>query len=159
MMNLKHLFKTPLQQVLIPKWIPIVFIVIAFIGFADATFLTIEHFGNRIPPCTTDGCETVLTSAFATIGGIPVALMGAIYYLALLILLLLYLDVKKEVFLRIAFLLATLGFIASIYFFILQAFVIHAFCQYCIISGLTSTLLFIISIFTFKKYKAPVQLI
>lgn len=125
--------------------------VVAAIGFADATYLTIEHYANKIPPCVIGSCETVLSSSYATVAGIPVALGGAIYYFIILVLLLLYIDMKKEIILRSALLFTTVGFLASVYFFFIQAFVLHAFCQYCLISALTSTILFITAIAIFKK--------
>lgn len=152
-MNLKTLLTKPLQKELIPKWIIITLLIVALIGFVDATYLTIEHFLNSIPPCTTDGCEKVLTSSYSEIIGIPVALLGAIYYLAILVLLIAYFDAKREVLLRSAILLTPLGFLASIYFFILQASVINAFCQYCLVSAATSTILFVFSMYSLAKYR------
>jgi uncharacterized membrane protein len=152
MKTLKKLLNQPFQNS-IPKWIVILLVVIAVIGFADSTYLTIEHFRNVIPPCTTDGCETVLTSVYSTIVGVPVSVLGSLYYLAILVLLVAYLDSKKEKALRIAMVGTTLGFIMSAYFFIIQAFVLHAFCQYCLLSALTSTILFVTSVFIFKKYQ------
>ncbi len=156
-MNLKLLFKKPLQKEQLPKWVVIVFLAIALIGFADATYLVVEHYINAIPPCTTDGCETVLTSPYAILLGLPVALWGSLYYLCILVLAIIYLDVKKEFFLRGAFFFTTIGFLMSIYFFILQATVIHAFCQYCLVSASTSTILFIISTISLVKYRKDGQ--
>lgn len=152
MNNLKKLLKTPLSKPL-SRGLAVFIIVVSFIGFADATFLTIEHYQNRIPPCTTEGCEIVLTSAYSEIAGIPVALIGAIYYFLILVFSIAYIDTKKDIFLKYAFLLSTLGLLASIYFFILQAFIIGAYCQYCIVSGITTTILFItgLYIFFFRK--------
>lgn len=144
-MHLKRLLQTlrqPLRQQL-NKGAIIFFFTIAGLGFADATYLTVEHFMNSVPPCAVGGCEIVLTSSFATVAGIPVALTGALYYLALLIFLKLYVDTKKEKFLRIALGLTFVGMIATIYFFILQAFVIKAYCLYCLGSTATSTALFV----------------
>lgn len=153
MKNLKILLKKPLATERLPKWILSSFIVVAFIGFADATFLTIEHYMNSIPPCTIEGCDVVLTSVYSEIAGIPTALAGSIYYLALIVLLIAYFDSKKEILLRSAFFLTIIGLLASIYFLILQAFVLNAFCQYCILSGITSTILFVISVYSIYKYR------
>ncbi|HEY4503836.1 MAG TPA: vitamin K epoxide reductase family protein [Candidatus Paceibacterota bacterium] len=152
-MNLRKLLTTPFQKS-VSKWIIILLIVVSAIGFADATFLTIEHYINKIPPCTTSGCEVVLTSSYSVIAGVPVALIGALYYLFLLILLVSYLDAKKEIFLRVALLFTVVGFIFSVYFFSLQAFVIKAFCQYCLVSIVTSAILFVTSVIVFIKNKA-----
>jgi len=142
-----------LNHQLVPRWIFTVLIILAVIGFADATFLTIEHYSNSIPPCTTDGCETVLTSSYSSIAGIPVALFGAMYYLTMLILLMIYLDAKIEKVLRIALFFSIFGFIFSLYFLYLQAFVINAYCQYCLLSAFTSTAIFVIAMYVVKKFK------
>jgi uncharacterized membrane protein len=130
----------------IPKWLLIALIIVAAIGFVDATYLTVEHYTNANPPCYIGSCELVLTSAYSTVAGIPVALGGVADYLFMLVMLIIFLDSKKEMALRIALYSTAVGFAASIYFFILQAFVIHAFCQYCLGSATTSTILFITAV-------------
>ncbi|MDP3962408.1 MAG: vitamin K epoxide reductase family protein [bacterium] len=149
---LKELLTKPFQKP-VNKGIVIFLIAVAAVGFFDAAYLTIQHFMNVIPPCTIDGCETVLASAYAEVAGVPVALLGAVYYLSIMVLLIAYLDSKKEALLRWALAITALGFLASIYFFILQAWVIKAYCQYCLLSATTSTILFITAIAIFKKAK------
>lgn len=119
-------------------------LVLSFLGFLDATYLTIIHFQNQIPPCTTDGCETVLTSSYAEIAGIPIALLGALYYVAIFFSILTGRD-------SLAFFIVSLGFIASCILFSLQLFVIHAFCTYCLVSAGITTLLFITSILIWRQ--------
>jgi uncharacterized membrane protein len=126
---------------------------IALIGFADASYLTLEHYRDAIPPCTIGGCETVLTSAYSTVLGIPVSLAGAVYYLLTLIGLFAYMDSKKQAILKWTLILPILGFLASVWFFYLQAFVIHHFCEYCLGSATTSTILCAIALFIFAKYR------
>ncbi len=130
-----------LQQFL-NKYI-VVFFIVAGLGFIDATFLSVEHYRGEIPPCSlTGGCETVTTSEYSKIMGIPVAYTGALYYLIVLILLILYVDLRREIFIKGIFGLTTIGFLGSIYFTFLQFFVIKAICPYCLFSALTSTILF-----------------
>lgn len=148
-MNLKRLLKTPLPP--LSKWIPITLFVVALIGFADATFLTVEHYANSIPPCTTGGCETVLTSAYSETLGIPHSLLGSVYYLLVAVLIFLSLDSKNEKFLRYALLLTPVGFLVSLVLVSIMAFVLKAFCPYCAVSALTSTLLFVGAIVIFKR--------
>ena len=155
MQNLNKILKTPLRQP-VTKGLLIFLFIVAAIGFIDATYLTVEHFGNRIPPCTTDGCEIVLTSKYAEFFGIPVALGGALYYFAILVALMAYFDTKREIILRGTLLFTVVGFLVSAYLFFLQAKVIGAFCQYCLVSAGTSTTLFIIAVYIFKKYRQPV---
>ena len=153
MKNLNKLLTTPLNLPQIPKWIPIVFIIVAFIGFADATYLTVKHFQNVIPPCSIGGCETVLSSKFSEFLGMPVALFGALYYLIIAISLFIFFDTKKEIFLRIPSLLSVFGLVAAVWFSSLQAFVIKAFCPYCAVSAVTSLIIFGISAYMIKKFR------
>ncbi len=146
MKNLRKLLTTPLQPQRIPKWIPIALLVLALIGFADATYLTIEHYKNEIPPCTIGGCESVLTSQYAQIFGIPVSLIGSLNYLVFVVLLMLYLDTKKEIFLRIPALLSVFGALASLAFMYIMVFAIKAFCQYCVVSAVISLSIFSVSL-------------
>ncbi|MES3031516.1 MAG: vitamin K epoxide reductase family protein [Patescibacteria group bacterium] len=136
----------------LPKWVPIALLTIALIGFADATYLTVEHYMNSIPPCAIGGCEIVLTSQYSDILGFPTSLLGAAYYLLVAVLIFLSLDSKKEKYLRYALLLTPLGFLASLVFVSIMIFVLQAFCLYCSVSALTSTLLFVGALVIFKKY-------
>ena len=75
-------------------------LIVALLGFADATYLTIEHYQNKIPPCSVGGCEQVLTSAYSVVAGVPVSLMGSVYYLLVLIGMFAYLESKNLKILR-----------------------------------------------------------
>lgn len=122
------------------------FLCLSVIGFADAVYLTITFLTNSPIACGRfGGCDVVAASGYTTIFGIPVAALGAIYYLAVLVLSVLYLDTKKMLFLSLAVLLTPIGFLASIYFVSLQLFVINAICVYCMVSAGTSTALFFVA--------------
>jgi uncharacterized membrane protein len=130
--------------------------VVALVGFIDATYLAVEHYQGVIPPCTvTAGCELVLTSSYAAIFGIPVSLLGALYYLAILAGLFAYLDFRKTIILNCTFLFTIFGLLASLWFVYLQIFVIHSYCTYCLGSALTSAILFVTAALAFPKYSAP----
>ncbi len=123
------------------------FIVIGFLGFLDATFLTAEHYLGPLLGCPIfGGCDKVLISPYSAVGGIPVALFGAIYYLAVFILGIAYFDTGRTRILKLAAGLTPLGLIASLWFLYLQLFVIKALCFYCLLSLVTSTLLFILGL-------------
>ena len=154
-MNLKQILIVPLKAV--PNSLVIVALVIALAGFVDASYLTIEHYQNAIPPCSIGSCETVLSSAYSTVLGIPVSLMGAIYYLIVMVGFFAYLEGKKVWILEWTLRLGTLGFLASLWFVYLQLFVLHAICVYCMGSATSSTLLFVCSIVVFSKYRAAIN--
>ena len=130
----------------------IAFLVISFIGFLDATYLAVEHFLGRVPVCNIiEGCDIVTTSKYATIGGIPIAFLGAIYYITLFILTIVYLDTKRISFMNLAARMSGVGFVTSLYLIYLQLFVLNAICLYCMISATTSTLLFAIGFYILKN--------
>lgn len=127
----------------IPSWLAIVFLAGGFLGFIDSSYLSVLHYKNIIPPCSVLGeCETVLTSRYAVIGGVPVSLFGIVYYLALTVLSVLYFDTKRSKFMIVAMGMSVLGFVFTLWLFFLQVFVIKAFCEYCLFSAVITTTLF-----------------
>ncbi len=127
----------------IPKWIAVAFLLVSFLGFLDATYLTAKYYLGQPLTCSLlEGCEKVTTSDYATLGGIPIALLGAVYYLAIFVLVLLHLDTGKRTVFLSAVWLTPLGFFVSLWLLYLQLFVILAVCFYCIFSLVTSTALF-----------------
>lgn len=148
---LNKLFPLPLQ---VSKLWLISFIILCIIGFSDAVYLTIKYFENETPTCSIlEGCEQVTTSVYSVILGLPIALLGAFYYLYLLVLTIAYLDTKSDVTLKIASLSTVVGFLFSLYLLILQIFIIKAVCIYCLISSFTSISLFVLGLYIFLKQK------
>ena len=150
MQNLKQIFRQPLAEV--GSGAVAAFMAVALLGFADAAFLAIEHFLGKIPPCTlTSGCETVLTSPYAYILGIPVSVLGALWYLAMALGAFVYLESRHggggiaahhSAILKWTLLGTAVCFSMSVWFVWVQAAVIGSFCQYCLGSALVSTVLF-----------------
>lgn len=123
-------------------------LIIAIIGFIDATHLTISHFnGSELNCGATGGCNIVTTSEYSQIFGIPTALFGSIYYFVIATLSLAYLQNKQKIVVNILTYLPITGFIMSAWFVYLQLYVINAICIYCMGSAVTSSLLFILSLF------------
>lgn len=144
-----------------PKWLIWAMASVAFFGFADASYLTMEHYFSVPLPCTIfNGCETVLTSSYSVISGIPVALLGVFYYLTVFILLAYAIDTQKGVCAKLAMSLTPFGFLASLYFVYLQIFVIKAICLYCMVSATLSTVLLVlgmIGIFQYAKKNVQIK--
>jgi len=136
----------------VSKWLLAAFLALSFIGFLDATYLTVQHYLGSVPKCViATGCETVLTSQYNAIFGIPIALFGAFYYLSLFLLMILALDMGREAIVRFAAFLTPVGFAASLYFVYLQLFVLKAICFYCMVSAFTSTALFILGLLILRR--------
>ncbi|MBV8858511.1 MAG: hypothetical protein JOZ02_16375 [Acidobacteria bacterium] len=115
---------------------------VALAGVADATYLTVEHLTGQSVRCmVVSGCDEVLQSSYATVAaGVPVAAVGALAYFAVFSLATLaafgYDGARK----LLAPLVAVM-FLATLWFLYLQAFVIKAFCTYCLISATVTTVL------------------
>ena len=115
--------------------------IIALLGLADATFLTVAHLTGDDAVCGSfAGCSTVLGSAYATIKGIPTAAFGAMAYFTVFSSAILaafgYTRARGFLVTLVAVML-----IASLYFLYLQAFVLHAFCPFCLFSAAMTFLL------------------
>jgi uncharacterized membrane protein len=138
----------------------IIFLIVAAIGLFETVYLTIEHYRGGVPPChILSGCDVVLTSEFNNIFGIPVALLGAIYYFSMFLSAIVYFLTKNLRVMRVASYLTAIGMTATIYFVYLMSFVIKDACVYCITSAIFSTTLFVFGIFMLKKTRAVCKVI
>ena len=136
----------------VSKWWLGSMLILSFLGFLDASYLTAKHYLSFEIPCSLlNGCEQVLTSPYATLWGIPVALLGALYYLTVFLFLIAYADRKKAVFLKGVVLLPIAGFLITLWFVYVQVVMLGALCFYCLISALITTLLFCLSLFRLRK--------
>src|ERR1035437_8524028 len=127
--------------------------ILGFFGFLDSLYLTILHYRNIIPPCTIHGCEAVLNSTYSMIGPIPLALFGVIFYGAVILLCLFVLIENKKQFLKFFHFTVLVGFFVSVVLFLIQALIIHSFCQYCLLSEVIATGLLILSLLKLKQDK------
>ncbi len=128
------------------KKILLILLILGIVGFADAAYLTATHYGGTSLVCSVfNGCDKVTSSVYAAWGGIPVALVGMFYYAAIVIVAGLAVWKDKKYVLWIVG-VSALGLFASIWFVYLQAFVLHAFCTYCLISAAVTFTIFVMSV-------------
>jgi uncharacterized membrane protein len=120
--------------------------IVALVGLADAIYLTFHHYTARPVPCSIlEGCEMVLTSQYATIAGIPLALYGAAAYLIAFALAVLTFLGKRKAWLLFS-LQVTVMSIFTVWLLYVQGVVLEAFCQFCLLSALVTFTLFIIAL-------------
>ena len=121
----------------------IIAMLLALVGLADATYLTINHLTGQNARCTiTGGCGEVLGSAYASVGGVPVAALGALAYFTVFSLATLALYGYERVQMLLS-LVVGLMFLTTLWLLFVQAFILHKYCEYCLLSaaitlGLTS---------------------
>jgi len=128
------------------KKLLILIFVLAILGIIDSGYLTWEHFGQAIPPCSIHwwiDCGKVLKSSYAEWRGIPVAVFGMTHYFLILGLSSVLLQRHRSKIGWWLLVQAGLGLIFSVYFVLLQLFVLHALCLYCMASALISTAIFL----------------
>ena len=114
----------------------IVIAVLALCGLADAIYLTIEHITGQSVRCTiVAGCSEVLSSSYAVVGGYPLASIGALAYFTVFSLAILALF-GYRIASQLLILLVLAMCLVSLWLIYLQAFVIHAFCQFCLLSAI-----------------------
>lgn len=141
--------------------LPLLAILFALIGLGDAIYLTIHHYTAEPVPCSiVTGCEQVLTSKYATLGGIvsafenipsiaqiPLAAFGGLAYLTALLLAIFSLFGNRKTWLLFGLQVSVMA-IFTIWLLYLQAFVIEAFCQFCLLSAVVTFSLFLIALFS-----------
>ena len=121
--------------------------IVSLLGLADAIYLTVQHVTGQSVRCTiVSGCSEVLSSSYSVVGGVPLALIGAAAYFSVF-----SLATLAAFGYRIAGTLLTplilLMFLFSLWLIYLQAFVIGAFCQFCLLSAAITCVLTVITLF------------
>jgi uncharacterized membrane protein len=120
--------------------------VIALLGLADGIYLTVEHVTGRTAECiASSGCQEVLSSKYAAFGPIPLAAIGAFAYFTAFSAALLAAFGYPKCGGFFAF-VVTLMFGTTLCLLYLMAFVLHAFCDYCLFSAAVTTVLTLIAI-------------
>lgn len=127
------------------KWLPAAAAIFALAGLFDAAYLTVHHLTNEPVPCsvTGGGCEAVLTSPYAELMGIPLAVYGAAAYFTAFCLAVLTIFGRQRLWTLYGALSACMA-ATSFYLLYLQSQVIGQYCQYCLVSAATSITLFLI---------------
>jgi uncharacterized membrane protein len=115
--------------------------VISLAGLADATYLTVTHLtGDDLVCGSSWGCSAVLGSAYASVAGIPTAAFGALaYFVAFSSATLAAFGYARARTLLMLVVIAMFG--ATLWLLYLQAFILHAFCPFCLLSAAFTFLL------------------
>ena len=116
--------------------------VLAVIGLGIASYLTYVHYtGLKVLCLSSGGCETVQSSQYAKLAGIPVPVLGLIGYVSILG----SLAVRGDAGRMAGFGLALVGFLFSLYLTYRELFTINAICQWCVGSAVVMTLLAVLT--------------
>jgi uncharacterized membrane protein len=127
----------------------IVSIGLVVIGLLDTIYLSYVKIAHAQIVCGgSRACDTVNTSSFSVIGGIPIAYLGLITNLFILFLLVMetHGNFWKEYSPLIVFGLTLVGTIYSIYLTYIEIAVLRAICPYCVVNAVVMLALFGISL-------------
>ncbi len=140
--------KTPIAK------LPLAAAVVALVGIVDSVYLTVHHYTAEPVPCSLiEGCDQVLTSSYAEIAGVPLAAFGAAAYFVAFSLAILTAFGDSRVW-KLFGVQATLMAGFSLWLIYVQAAMIGAFCQFCLLSAATSLILltiYLVSAFVRSK--------
>jgi uncharacterized membrane protein len=121
--------------------------VLALAGAFISTYLLLYSLGYYgMILCGTGSCEVVQTSKYAVFLGVPVPGWGAAWYAAVLVLALIMAAGRPQTSGpgKLIAVFATAGLAFSIYLSALEAFVIHAWCRWCLVSAALTILIFLL---------------
>lgn len=128
----------------------IIFYIASFIGLVDAGYLTYGKLVQAELYCTPGlgNCNLVNASQWSYVFGIPVAYLGFLSYLAIILLMFFGKKIKivapyQEYLL---FFITLVGVLFSGYLTYIEAAVLHTFCQWCLVSAAMISVLFILSV-------------
>lgn len=126
------------------SWSNVSVALLALVGLGDALYLTVQDLTGQTLRCTiVSGCSEVLSSPYAHLGPVPLAVLGAAAYFTVFSLAILGVFGYRSIRPLLAGLSAIM-FLMTLWLLYLQAFVIHHFCQYCLLSAAVTTVITIV---------------
>ena len=135
----------------------VVIALLAFTGMVDALYLSLKRNAGPVPCHITHGCTDVLTSKYSEIAGVPLSWFGLAFYFVIfsMVIIRLFEDQEHPVarLSGVIFYLAGSALIISAFLVGIQAFILKAFCEYCLLSAAL-----VLTIFLVSPYPGPHKL-
>jgi uncharacterized membrane protein len=127
------------------------------LGILVSGYLSYIKFTEEPMVCAEDAgfnCDVVQNSVYAEVGGVAIAYLGLATYLVLgaLILVENRLEVLREYGPLLVFAIALFAFVYSMYLVYIQAFVLEAFCQWCLMHELIITVLIVVVTLRLRRH-------
>ena len=125
------------------------FIVLAFAGLINASYLTYKHFQRKPLVCPINhDCNAVVESKWGKMLGVRNEILGLLFYAGMLLGGVVNAAAPLAIPRLSLYLLigASVGLAFSVFLTLLQKFVVRNYCFYCLISALISLLIFINSL-------------
>jgi uncharacterized membrane protein len=123
--------------------------ILAFVGMVDALYLSLKRNAGPVPCHITRGCTDVLTSKYSEVAGIPLSWFGLAFYVTVFSLAVFTLfegpESGQQSASRVIFYLSGVALIISALLVGIQAFVLRAYCEYCLLSAALVFTIFLVS--------------
>ena len=137
----------------------VLLLILSLAGLFDALYLWWVYSSPTHPiVCLDTGCDLVRASRYAHLWGLPLPIYGVAMYLALAAAILAQGWITSPSMARLAQWKVTLisagGFAFSLYLTTLEAFVIRAYCTWCVGSAIIVTLIFALSLVDLRREPA-----
>lgn len=129
--------------------------VLALLGLADSGYLFWQHGTATSAFCPAGGCAVVNQGEYSEIRGIPLAAIGAVAYLLLLVLSVMVVRLDSRRLLGLMLVITGIGVAVSAWLVYLQVAVIESICFWCILSALTMTSIFVLSLSALLTIQPP----
>jgi uncharacterized membrane protein len=133
---------------------------LALAGVFVALYLTLHRmgfFGGGALVCGVGSCDVVQASRWAVFLGLPVAAWGLGFYIVVLAAALVSVRDRLLDSLPMSAILlglATTGFLFSAWLTYLELFVINAICQWCVVSAILATGIFVAAVLDFREVRS-----
>lgn len=134
------------------------FTAVAVFGWLVSAFLSGIHFWAipQIPAgAELSGSIEVITSQWAYVGPIPLATLGAFYYLTTIVFAVWWFDTRHPLIVKILTPITATGVAASAYFVWLQLVPIGEICPFCMLSAAATVLLFGLELAILRTSELP----
>ena len=136
------------------KWLYRASIALVIVGLLVSIYMTIYKVLNADAMCLGSGdCSTVNASRYSEVNGIPVALIGVLGYLAILVIH--YFEDRNRFFKEnstlMIFGLALTGFLFTVWLIYVEIALLKALCPFCLTSQAAMTFIFMIAVIRLIK--------
>lgn len=115
-------------------------------GLSIAAYLTYTHYNHNALVCSVGDCGTVQTSDYATIGPVPIAILGLLMYLFVGALALARMRgsrlISHDRATIASWTVTFAGLLYALYLTYVEIWVIDAICQWCVASAIVTTIIF-----------------
>lgn len=136
------------------NWLVWVILGLSFFNFLLALYLAVKKiYGSPITCLIVEGCDTVQSTSFGYILGIPLAVYGALFYLLVFFLIIRYIEIRTKALFQFIYYVISAGALFAVYLIAVQFIVIKSLCFYCLVSDFFGFLNFILAFVYSRKIK------